>query len=76
MAVDIKEKIEELVGKIKNDPKTMESFKDDPIKTLEDLLGVDLPEDQLKTVADGIKAKLTVDKISDVAGTLGGIFKK
>ena len=56
---EIKAKVEETVKKIQSDDKLMEQFKSDPIKTVEELAGVDLPDDQLKKVVDGIKAKMT-----------------
>ena len=48
----------------------------EPISVLEKLLGVDLPEDKIEKLADGIKAKLAIDDIGDVLGGLGGLFKK
>lgn len=74
--MDIKKKIEELVDKIKSDDGLMAKFKDDPIKTIEELLGVDLPDDQLEKVADGIKAKITLDKAGDALSGLKGLFGK
>lgn len=71
--MDIKEKIEELVDKIKGDKNLMKKFKDDPIKTVEGLIGVDLPNDKVEAIADGIKAKIDLDKIGD---KLGGLFGK
>ena len=76
MAVDIKEKIEELANKIKNDPKMLENFKKEPVKTIEKLVGVDLPDDKLEAIAEGIKAKISVDKISGALGGLGNLLKK
>lgn len=73
MALDIKGKIEELTEKIKSDPKLLENFKDEPVKTIEGIIGVDLPDDKIKAIVDGIKAKISIDKIS---GALGGLFKK
>lgn len=72
--MDIKAKVEELVGKIKNDPKLLENFKADPVKTLEELVGVDLPDDQVKAVVAGIKAKLGADEVSGIMGKLGKMF--
>ncbi len=43
MSFDVKAKVEELVGKVQKDPATLKDFQDDPIKTVEKLLGVDLP---------------------------------
>ena len=71
--MDIKAKIEELVNKIKKDDKLMDKFKKDPIKTVEDLIGIDLPNDQIEKVVDGIKAKISLDSIGD---KLCGLFGK
>ena len=69
--MDIKEKITELVDKIKGDPRLMDSFKSDPVKTIEGIAGVDLPDDQIKAVAEGVMAKIGLDGIGD---KLGGLF--
>ncbi|MBE6590610.1 MAG: hypothetical protein E7646_01045 [Ruminococcaceae bacterium] len=74
--MDIKQKITELTDKIKSDPKLLESFKSEPIKTVESLIGIDLPDDQIKGLVDGIKAKISLGGISDALGGLGGLFKK
>lgn len=72
--MDIKAKINELVEKIKNDPKMLADFKDEPVKVVEKLLGVDLPDDMIEKVVDGVKAKITVDKLSDGLGALKKLF--
>ncbi len=74
----IKEKINEIVEKIKNDKKIAEKFKNDPISTVEGLIGIDLPNDQVQKIVDGIKAKIAVDKIDmdKVGDLLGGLFGK
>lgn len=74
--VIIKEKIDELVEKIKSDKEIAAKFQKDPIATVESLLGIDLPDDQIKTIVDGIKAKLNLDKLGGALGNLGGLFKK
>ena len=71
--MDIKAKITELETKIKNDPELLTKFKSDPVKTVEGIIGIDLPDDQIKQVAEALKAKIN---ISDVAGKLGGLFGK
>ena len=71
--MDIKAKIEELTKKITSDKTIMEKFKTDPIKTVEGLIGIDLPDDQVSKIVDGIKAKISLDK---VGGALGGLFGK
>lgn len=72
MSFDVKAKIEELVGKIQKDPAMLKSFQDDPIKTVEKLTGVDLPDDQIKPLVAGIKAKLAA---GDLGGKLDGLKK-
>ena len=74
----LKEKIEEIVKKITTDKTLAAKFKADPITTVEGLLGVDLPNDQIEQIVEGIKAIIALDKIDvdKVAGVLGGIFGK
>lgn len=71
--MNIKEKIEELVEKIKSDKALGTKFQSDPIGTVEGLLGVDLPNDQIEKIVDGIKAKINMDKLGSA---LGGLFGK
>lgn len=72
--MDIKEKIESVIEKIKKDPSIKEQFEKDPVKAIEKVLGVDLPDDIVEKIIDGVKAKLTVDSISDVADKLKKLF--
>ena len=74
--MNIKEKIEEIVEKIQTDKKLREKFEDEPVAALEELLGVDLPDEQIEQLIDGIKAKLALDNIGDALGALGGLFGK
>ena len=69
----IKDKIEDIVEKIKKDPKLLQKFKDEPIKTVEGLIGIDLPDDQIEKIVDAVKAKISLDKVGDL---LGGLFGK
>ena len=71
--MDIKAKIEELVEKIKSDKDIAAKFQKDPIGTVEKLLGVDLPNDQIEKLVEGIQAKISLDKLG---GMLGGLFGK
>ena len=73
---DIKAVITEAVEKITSDEKILESFKKNPIKTVEELTGIDLPDDQLEKVVEGIKAKVTLDEVSGALGGLKNLFKK
>lgn len=73
MNFDIKGKIEEIAGKIKSDPKLLKNFETEPVKTVEGIVGVDLPDDKVQPLVEGIKAKLG-GKV-DVGNLLGGIKK-
>ena len=72
--VDIKEKINDIVEKIKDNPDIKEQFEKNPVKAIEKLIGVDLPDDVIEKVIDGVKAKLTADKIGDIAGKFKKLF--
>ena len=74
--LDIKELIEELVKKIAADEALKKKFMSEPISVLEKLLGVDLPNEQLEGVVNTIKAKVDLDKVSDLLGGLGSLFGK
>lgn len=76
MAFDLKTKVEEIVEKIKNDDKLMELFKKDPVAALEKITGLDLPDDLVEKVIDGVKAKLTLDDVAEAASFLKGFLKK
>ena len=71
--MDIKAKVNELVEKIKGNPAMLERFKKEPVKVVEELLGIDLPDDQIKQVADLVKAKIDLEKAGSF---LGGLFGK
>ena len=71
--MDIKVKATELVEKIKSNPAMLERFKSEPVKVIEELVGIDLPDDQIKQVADLVKAKIDLEKAGSF---LGGLFGK
>lgn len=71
--MDIKAKVEELVAKIKADPKMLMEFKENPIPVVESLIGMDLPDDQILKVVELVKAKMDLEK---AANLLGGLFRK
>ena len=71
--MDIKAKIDEVVNKVKNDGKFAEKFKSEPVKAVEEVIGVDLPDDVVKNVVDGVKAKINVGGVMD---KIGGLFGK
>ena len=70
--MDIKAKITELVEKIKKDPKLAEKFQKEPVATIEGLLGIDLPDDEVEKIVEGVKAKVSLDKLGGALGSLLG----
>ena len=71
--MDIKKKIEEIVSKLKNDKNLMAKFEKNPTAVIEEYVGIDLPDDQVNQLIEGIKAKISLDKLG---GALGGLFQK
>ena len=74
--MDIKAKVEELVDEIRKNPRMLKEFKENPVPVIEKLVGMDLPDDQIKKLADLVKAKMDLDKAGDLLGGLSGLFKK
>lgn len=74
--MDIKAKIEEIVEKVKGDKDVAEKFKKNPVKTIEEIAGIDLPDDQIEKVVEAVKAKISLDDIGDKLGGLGKLFGK
>ena len=72
--MDIKELIEKAVDRIKDDEALQAQFKKDPIKAIEKLLGVDLPDDIMEKVVAGVKAKISIDDLSDAVNLLKKLF--
>lgn len=78
--MDIKAKIEEVVNKVKSDDQFAAKFKKEPVKAVEQVLGIDLPDETVEKVIDGVKAKVNLDsigdKLEDLGDKLGGLFGK
>ncbi len=85
------DKVEDAVKELKNDDELQAKFKKDPVKTLEEITGLDLPDEKVEKVVDLIEAKLDDadveekmaalgDKLEDFGDDLkdkvGGFFKK
>lgn len=85
--MDIKEKLQDLVEsvtkKLKEDPSLLSSFKKEPIKVIEKVIGIDLPDEQIEKLITMVKAKLAADDLADKADDvkdelkgLGSLFGK
>ena len=65
-----------LSEKIQKNPALLKKFNTEPVKVVEELVGMDLPDEIIEKVVDGVKAKITLDKAGDVLDALGGLFGK
>ena len=74
--MDIKELIEKVVDAIKDSDTIKKQWEKEPVKVIEKFIGVDLPDEIVEKVIDGVKAKIAIDQVADVAGALKGLFKK
>ncbi len=81
--MDVKEiiaKVEEKLG----DESFKKALKTNPAKALEDLLGINLPDEQINAVMAAVKAKLGAEGVEGIVkeaedklgGVLGGLFGK
>lgn len=73
--MDLKSKADEIVAKLKKDPSLLKQFESDPVKTLENISGIDLPDEQIKPFIAAVKAKLTSGAAADLLGNIGNILK-
>ena len=73
--MDVKAQISKVVDEVTKNPNMKEQFEKEPVKVIEKVIGVDLPDDVVMKIVDGVKAKLTIDGVSKAAGALKGMFK-
>ncbi len=73
--MDIKEQVSKIVEEVSKNPNIKEQFEKEPIKVIEKIVGIDLPDDVVMKIIDGVKAKMTIDGVSKAADALKGIFK-
>lgn len=71
---DIKAKVEEIVNKIKNDGDFANKFQSNPVKAIEDVVGMDLPDDQINQVVNVVKTKINLDSNDGIVGKIKGLF--
>ena len=78
--MDLQKIIKDVLAQLEGNDALIKEFLADPVKTLEKKLGVDLPDDKLQPVIDGIQAKLKLDEAADTAknilGAVQGLFGK
>ncbi len=70
----IVDQVKDYVEKITKDENLMKEFKDDPVKAVEKVTGKDLPDDAIEKIIDGVKAKVSMDKIGGALGAVKDLF--
>ncbi|MBQ7859687.1 MAG: hypothetical protein IJ347_06115 [Faecalibacterium sp.] len=66
MALDVKALIEKAVKEVTENPALLKQFKAEPVKALEKVLGVDLPDDVIEQVVKAVQAKISAEKLADL----------
>lgn len=74
--MDVKGQINKIVEEVSKNPNMKEQFEREPVKVIEKIVGIDLPDDVIMKVIDGVKAKMAVDGASKTIDALKGIFNK
>lgn len=73
----IEGKAKEILEKAKTDKEFHAQLKENPVKAIEGLTGIDLPDEQVKALAETVKAKLSLeDGLKGVEEKLGSLFHK
>ena len=73
--MDLKAKIDEIAAKLKKDPALLKQFESDPVKALERISGVDLPDEQIKPLIAAVKTKMASGDAADLLGNIGSFLK-
>lgn len=71
---DLKKYVDKVVSKVKKDKNFAKIFKTEPIKAVEEVIGIDLPDEVIEKIITVAKTKIKLDK-SDVVDALKGLLK-
>jgi hypothetical protein len=74
--MDLQKVIKQVLEALNNNESLVKEFLADPAKVLESKLGIDLPNDQVNAVVEGVKAKLKLDDAASVLNAVQGLFGK
>lgn len=72
--MDIKEQIDKIVDKIKNDDNFKDDFKKNPVSAIENVAGIDIPDGMVDKLVAGVQAKLGADKATGALDSLKKLF--
>ena len=74
--MDIKGKIQQAAAALMKDKNLRKQFDTNPTAVIEELVGVDLPDEIVNQLVAGIRAKLAQDKLGCMLSGLGEILSK
>lgn len=71
--MDIQKIIADVVAKLAGNPDLIKRFLGNPVELLEKTFGIDLPDEQINQVIEGVKGKLDLGNVdvAQAAGILG-----
>lgn len=68
---DLFDRIEDIVNELKTDKELQKKFKDEPVKALEEVLGVNLPDEMVEKLIESVKGKIEEKGIDDKIEAIG-----
>ena len=74
--MEIKAMIEKAVKMLMSDKNLMAKFDKNPASVIEEVIGVDLPDEIVNQIVSGIKVKLAATQVGNALEGLGKMFKK
>ena len=74
--MDVKKMIENLINEIKKDGKLGAQFEKEPVKVIENVIGKDLPDEIVEKIIDGVKVKISMDKVGGALDLLDDALGK
>ena len=76
--MDIQKIVADVVAKLTSNPDLIKSFLSNPVQLLEKTFGIDLPDEQINQVIEGVKGKIDLSNfdlskldVKEAAGLLG-----
>ena len=70
------EKINEIIKRIQTDKELQANFLKNPVAAIEQLIGIDLPDDQINKIINTVKSKLTEEKGKEILNKVTNLFNK
>ena len=72
----LQEKISAVLEQLKKDPALRQDFQQEPVKTLEKVLGVDLPDEAIEKILAAVKANLSAKDVGQLFNAAHKLFSK